>query len=318
VRIVEQWRGNRRIDTPMPRIETVKSRITEVPAPLPPALVQWTPLPTLPPAVPPPAPPAPAPASPGPDQAIRHDAETLDASRRLLRSARLLTEECRSAIETCRATVQQQQHHEDTGSLPRSTTQATDTAPRRLPSTVTDNAPALPPAVVLQQAPEKGPGSPAWALWLVAALAAAALLVPPAVVLLIALVVRRAGLKLRVEVLNSTPQGPIIARIEPGAWPMLVAPAATGTATGSSPATVEVQIRPAEGAEPGSAEEPPQTGEAFDLGPSYEEERLAREQALRQQEQAVLQEVFEQNLRLQQEIAALAEQDEEPLYPPPS
>jgi hypothetical protein len=51
------------------------------------------------------------------------------------------------------------------------------------------------------------------------------------------------------------------------------------------------------------------TAEQFDLGPSYEEERLAKEEALRLQEQAVLQEIFEQNLKLLEQVEELGEGD---------
>jgi hypothetical protein len=47
------------------------------------------------------------------------------------------------------------------------------------------------------------------------------------------------------------------------------------------------------------------TAQPFDLGPTYEEERLLKEEAERQQEQAVLRSVFEENLKLRQELIEL-------------
>jgi hypothetical protein len=47
------------------------------------------------------------------------------------------------------------------------------------------------------------------------------------------------------------------------------------------------------------------TAQPFDLGPTYEEERLLKEEAERQQEQAVLRSVFEDNLKLHQQLIEL-------------
>ncbi len=52
-------------------------------------------------------------------------------------------------------------------------------------------------------------------------------------------------------------------------------------------------------AEPASEE----TGELFELGPTYEEEQRLKATQEREQEQAVLHQLFEQNLRLQEELA---------------
>jgi hypothetical protein len=53
--------------------------------------------------------------------------------------------------------------------------------------------------------------------------------------------------------------------------------------------------------------------EKFDMGPSLQEERLNREKMAEQQEQAVLQKIFEDNLRLQEQI----EQNEQATAPAP-
>lgn len=47
------------------------------------------------------------------------------------------------------------------------------------------------------------------------------------------------------------------------------------------------------------------TAQPFDLGPSYQEERRLKEEAERQQEQAVLRTIFEDNLRLRQQLIEL-------------
>jgi hypothetical protein len=48
----------------------------------------------------------------------------------------------------------------------------------------------------------------------------------------------------------------------------------------------------------------------FDLGPTYAEEALQREKTAREREEAVLRQLFEQNLRLREEIGDLAEPGE--------
>jgi hypothetical protein len=48
----------------------------------------------------------------------------------------------------------------------------------------------------------------------------------------------------------------------------------------------------------------------FDLGPTYAEEARLREEAAREQERAVLRQIFEQNVRLREEIGALDEPTE--------
>jgi hypothetical protein len=125
------------------------------------------------------------------------------------------------------------------------------------------------------------------------------LLGPVLVVLLLALVVRGRGLRFRVDVVNSTPAGPIVARLETN-WPL---PAPPAQPTGP-------QTLPAEDAEPQSAVEQASTAEDFDLGPSYEEEQQARADAARQQEQALLQEIFEHNLRLLEQIEHTSSDEE--------
>jgi hypothetical protein len=66
---------------------------------------------------------------------------------------------------------------------------------------------------------------------------------------------------------------------------------------------------PAAAAEP--AAEPEHTPERFDLGPTFEDERLLKEAQAKQQEEAVLQHLLEENLRLQEQIEQGAETKEE-------
>lgn len=110
-------------------------------------------------------------------------------------------------------------------------------------------------------------------------------------VLLVALlfVLRRfkgAGSLLRVEVVNSGTPAPTFVYGGPAAWP---APAAGGDGAEAHP--------PAE-----APAEPDTTAQQFDLGPTYEEERLQREEAERLRERAVLQHVYEDNVRLREQL----------------
>jgi hypothetical protein len=88
---------------------------------------------------------------------------------------------------------------------------------------------------------------------------------------------------LRVEVVNGLPvayPGPAPAPAVPDA-PEQLAPAAGG---------------------PGEGPDLPLTAEPFDLGPTYEEERRAREEAERLKEEALLRRLYEDNLRLRDEL----------------
>ena len=51
-----------------------------------------------------------------------------------------------------------------------------------------------------------------------------------------------------------------------------------------------------------SSGDPETTAQPFDLGPTYAEERLQREEAERQREKAVLQRVYEDNVRLREQL----------------
>jgi hypothetical protein len=140
-------------------------------------------------------------------------------------------------------------------------------------------------------------------LWLQVALFAAVMILCPLVAaVMLALVLRSMGMHLRVEVINSSPPGmPIIARLE-GYGPVPAAPSVP-PAVQETAAAHESRMEQTE----------PDTAERFDLGPSYEEEKQAKEEALRQRELAVLQELFAQNQRLYEEIEQLDDEGEESL-----
>ena len=52
--------------------------------------------------------------------------------------------------------------------------------------------------------------------------------------------------------------------------------------------------------------------EKFDLGPTFEEERHVRENLADQQEAAIIQHLFEQNIRLQEQLENAREKENEP------
>jgi hypothetical protein len=92
--------------------------------------------------------------------------------------------------------------------------------------------------------------------------------------------------------------GPRWSRIIP--WePGFVAPAPPSTAG-------EPEAAAADGSAP-AAEPLPEsaTAEQFDLGPTYEEEQALKREARRQQEEAVLRQIFELNLQLHAQLARL-------------
>ena len=61
------------------------------------------------------------------------------------------------------------------------------------------------------------------------------------------------------------------------------------------------------------AREQPSTAQRFDLGPTYEEELQIREQSGRQQDDATLRHIFEENLKLREQIDALPNVQDEPI-----
>jgi hypothetical protein len=129
-------------------------------------------------------------------------------------------------------------------------------------------------------------------------------LMPLLAALALALVLRRSSLRFRVELAGSQ-TGPVVvsaSRVDAAAF----VPVETET-----PSSQETPLRLTETVEGPSVDpelfrleqkEPEPTGEQFDLGPSYEEEKRAKEEALHQQEMAVLQQIFEDNRKLLEEI----------------
>lgn len=108
----------------------------------------------------------------------------------------------------------------------------------------------------------------------VIATVAASLIVSVAIVVSVFVVLRRLGQEM--PALVRVP-APALAQSEPPPMPLLVPPPI--------------------------AEE--STAETFDLGLTYEEERRLQEEAERQQEQAVLRTIFEDNLKLRQQLSQL-------------
>jgi hypothetical protein len=123
------------------------------------------------------------------------------------------------------------------------------------------------------------------------------LVVGPLVLLLALLFVLRrfkaAGSLLRVEVVNSGTPAPTILYGGPAAWPAPVPAAGGDGAEVRLPVGVEALTK-----EP----EVETTAQPLELGPTYEEERRQREEAERQREQAVLQYVYEDNVRLREQL----------------
>jgi hypothetical protein len=123
------------------------------------------------------------------------------------------------------------------------------------------------------------------------ALLAAVFVVPSLVLLALCLVVRRAlgrsGSLVRIEVVGAA-----------GAFGAAVA----GPAQPAGPPPAPEPAPPAPAAEtPAVPEE--WTAEPFELGPTYEEEQRLRDEAQKQQEEALLRRLFEENLKLQEQLA---------------
>jgi hypothetical protein len=207
-----------------------------------------------------------------------------ELGEQLIRSTGLLAAECQSAIEACTASVR--------ASGDRVKESLASVAPSRPPAALWLLPAARPPEVAepapVAAAPAESPAR-AGMLWLPLAIGGFAVTLPLAGLLALALALRRGGLQFRVELVSSSAAGlPLVARLEP-AWQAGPAPAAAAAPPAEAP----------------RQEEPP-SGEQFDLGPSYEEEQQAKDESLRLQEQAVLQQIFEDNLRLQEEAGPLA------------
>jgi hypothetical protein len=308
--VIEIWQGNRRVRVERPGGEPVKppSTVQIRGQFLPPVKVEPPPVTFRPPEPPPlPMPPAPLPlvTAPAPSAPARpaDGACLATMSQRLLDSTQKLTDEVCSAIEVCRATVRDRsQRLKDSADAESYALRPTMPAPAGPVSLVP--VPAAPAADRAAHHADEPPAASqtATAVWAqVGVMAGAVLVGPMLVILLAALLIRRTGLQFRVEVLNSSPAGHLLARFDPGL---------------SIPTTMQAGATPAESGaatlpESVADEEPSQTGEQFDLGPTYEEEQQAKAEALRQQELAVLQKIFEENVQLQEQIAALEQGEHE-------
>lgn len=137
-----------------------------------------------------------------------------------------------------------------------------------------------------------------------------ALGIPIVLIVGLLVVLRRSGVLLRVELVNSLGQGM-------GGWlPRLTVGSSYEGASREEPAARAGSVGNGGGAFPGHREgeqepacEEPFSGEHFELGPTYEEEKKLQAEALLQKELAVLRQVFEENKKLQEEIRQLEGED---------
>jgi hypothetical protein len=159
----------------------------------------------------------------------------------------------------------------------------------------------------------------AWAqmIWMQLSLAGVVLLLGPVLVgLAVGYALRRSNLLFRVEVINAPSSGPTNLTVDPALLAALTSPTRyrEGDLNRPQPADLPPQMpMPTASVEPEPAEMPvPETGEQFDLGPTYEEEQRALAEALLARERAILEAVLEQNLLLQQAVREENTQEREP------
>jgi hypothetical protein len=120
---------------------------------------------------------------------------------------------------------------------------------------------------------------------------------PLVLVLMLRLLLRRllsGNGHLKIELLNQ----PQLALVGGYQGPMMPA----GSLSGPAP---DLKLVPAPDEEPEAEAEEEFTGEYFDLGPTYEEEKALLEEQLKQKELALMAKIMEENLGLQQQIIAL-------------
>jgi len=158
---------------------------------------------------------------------------------------------------------------------------------RPAPTTVVINSPAAPRATAANTLHD--------VTLLHAVIAVAAFVLGPLVSLLAVLFLLRRytarnGPLFRIEFVNN---GQGLALVGPGA--------------GAAVETHRVTV-PAPAA---AAEEPPSTAQRFDLGPTYEEELALRQQAEQQQQEATLRHIFEENMKLREQLETLPEATDE-------
>ncbi|MFO0845104.1 MAG: hypothetical protein U0797_22405 [Gemmataceae bacterium] len=300
---VEMWRGNTRVGAePPPAAPAVATpALEQAGAPLPAIRgdTPWTPpppissLPTAPtPELRPVAAVKEAPPAANPDQ-------LKEISQQLIRSTGQLATDCQSALDLCATSLWASGDRlVETLAVP--VRAGREKAPATTTVVVTPAPAAERPAAAREDALP-------WykVVWLQVVVGGSALVVGPLMVaLMLGLMLRRSGLQFRVEVVNS-----------PGALGQGVAYGVSriDTSMPDVPARPVGRIEPGLGSLaalaaqeavsfPAPEDEPAMTGEQFELGPSYEEERVAKEESLRLCEQAILQEIFEENLKLQEEL----------------
>lgn len=224
--------------------------------------------------------------------------------RHLLQASHHLLNDCENAVNACVGTVST-----STGQVVEALAEVTEqsmTAPGTSPvpgqlATAPGERSSHSGAAAATGTPA---GEPAWP-WVQIATLAFVVTMPFALAVGLALILRCSGMKFRVEIINS---GAVLLQDVQGLRSLapVVPPASAGQAdldhlwqTGTAEGTASA-LHPLD-----TPVEEAFTGEYFDLGPTFEQERLLREEAVLAGERAVLQQVYEENLRLQQEIREL-------------
>ncbi len=311
---VEMWQGNSKR-----AVESTSTSLKPlVPIAPPPSTIEpvGTPLPPLPPTLqstpwtPPPAIPAQAAPSLPPVAEVKttpsvQREELKKLSQQLIRSTSKLANNCQTALDSCATSLRSSGDRlVETLSVPVRTR-----IEKHSPTTTVVVTPV--PSTSTTDAQED---SLPWykVVWLQVIVGGSALVVGPLMVaLLLGIMLRRSGFQFRVELVNApgtlgsgvaygvsridtnqpdVPARPV-GRIEPDL--------ASLSAVAALEAVTFPELKP--------GEEAPMTGEKFDLGPTYEEERLAKQEAELLREKAILQEIFEENLRLQEELRSQLE-----------
>jgi len=183
------------------------------------------------------------------------------------------------------------------GSIPSEASNA-GTAPKLLPAALRGAPESAAPATTIAPAAPGGDTEHGFvnnALLQVVGVFAASFIGPLVLVLLLFLILRRQrrrdGALFRIEVVgNPAPATAFWVAATPTVTPP------TGPASVSTAATPPAETEQAE------AVPPAETGERFDIGPSYEDELRLREERKRQQEEAVLRQLFEENVRLREQM----------------
>jgi hypothetical protein len=285
---VEIWKGNMRLRAePPPALPSpAATEPLAAPIPTPPADV---------PVVPPSLPRLTITPVAGVKEVPQADnqAQLKELSQHLIRSTGQLASDCQSALDSCATSLRASGDRlVETLAVPvkagREQTHVATTA-------VVTPAPAVEKSISV---PDREDSLPWYkVVWLQVIVGGSALVVGPMMVaVMLGLMLRRSGLQFRVEVVHSG--HPIGLGIAYGVSHL-------DTTRPDLPARPVGRIDPdmaAVAAMEATAPPEEQTGEQFELGPSYEEERVAKEESLLQAERAIMQEIFEENLKLHQEL----------------